>query len=249
MNTAFVTGTSSGLGRGLATVLSEQGWSVYSCSRRGCDLPGVQDALCDLTDSAKVRDALDDLLGGLDRLDLVILYAGILGEIGDLSATPLADLKQVMDVNLWANKTVMDWLHAWGPPVGQVVMISSGASVLGNKGWDGYALSKAALNMLAKLYAREFPETHLTALAPGLIDTALMDQLCDETDAQAFPALRRLLRARGTAAMPGPVDAAERVLSVVERLTDWPSGSFIDLRQILDPEGYGHLYDGNGSRR
>jgi NAD(P)-dependent dehydrogenase (short-subunit alcohol dehydrogenase family) len=67
--------------------------------------------------------------------------------------TPSADLKQVMEVNLWANKAIMDWLHGWGRPIDQILMISSGAAVLGNKGWNGYALSKAALNMLARLYA------------------------------------------------------------------------------------------------
>lgn len=242
MKTAFITGTSSGLGHGLARALSEQGWGVYGCSRRGCDLPGVPDARCDLTDAAQVPATLDALLGPLDRLDLVILNAGILGRFGELSATPLTELKQVMEVNLWANKTVMDWLHGWGRPVGQVVMVSSGASVFGNRGWGGYGLSKAALNMLAKLYAHEFPATHLSALAPGIIDTALMDQICDEHDAQAFPALQRLHQARGTPAMPGPEEAAERVISVLKRLKDWPSGSFIDLRQILDPEGYAQLY-------
>jgi NAD(P)-dependent dehydrogenase (short-subunit alcohol dehydrogenase family) len=249
MNTAFITGTRSGLGRGLARVLSAQGWAVYGCSRRGCDLPGVRDGRCDLTDAAKVPVTLDELLGTLDRLDLVILNAGILGKLGGLSTTPLAELKQVMEVNLWANKTVMDWLHGWGRPVGQVVIISSGASVLGNKGWSGYGLSKAALNMLAKLYAHEFPETHLSALAPGIIDTALMDRICDEHDAQAFPALQRLQQARGTPAMPGPEEAAERVISVLDRLTDWPSGSFIDLREILDPEGYAQLYAGTRPQR
>jgi benzil reductase ((S)-benzoin forming) len=249
MNTALITGTSSGLGHGLAAVLVDQGWAVYGCSRRGCDLPGVQDARRDLTDAAKVPATLDDLLGTLERLDLVILNAGILGKIGDLSATPLEDLKRVMDINLWANKTVMDWLHGWGRPVGQIVMISSGASVLGNRGWGGYGLSKAALNMLAKLYAHEFPQTHLCALAPGIIDTALMDQLCDEHHAQALPAVQRLQQARGTPAMPGPREAAGRVISVLERLRDWPSGSFIDLRQILDPEGYAQLYENAASSR
>ncbi len=74
----------------------------------------------------------------------------------------------------------MDWLLEWGRPVRQVIMVSSGATVLGNKGWGAYALSKAGLNMLARLYDHEFPDTHISALAPGLIDTAMMDYLCVE---------------------------------------------------------------------
>jgi len=166
----------------------------------------------------------------------------VLGRIELLHRLPLDEAKAVMEVNLWSNKTVMDWLHAWGRPVHQVVMISSGAAVLGNKGWGGYALSKAALNMLAKLYAHEFPDTHICALAPGIIDTAMMDHLCDEADADAFPALQRLRAARGTEVMPSPREAAHRILSVLPALREQPSGSFVDIRQLIDPEGYAQLY-------
>lgn len=249
MKTAFITGTSSGLGRGLAEILSRQGWAVYGCSRRGCDLPAVRDRICDLTDEAAVPKALSQLLADVDALDLVVLNAGVVGEIKHLTDTPLDDLKRVMDINLWANKTVMDWLHGCGRPIGRIVMVSSGAAILGNKGWGGYALSKATLNMLVKLYAHEFPQTHLTALAPGIVDTAMMDHLCDEADADAFPALQRLRKARGTDAMPGPVAAAERLVSVLPHLSDWPSGSFVDIREILDPEAYAKLYRTNRDRR
>ncbi|WJW76485.1 SDR family NAD(P)-dependent oxidoreductase [Thiohalobacter sp. IOR34] len=240
--TAFITGTSSGFGHGLAQHLLENGWSVYGCSRRGCDLSGIHDLRCDLTDFAALPGALQGLLGGLEALDLVILNAGVLGEIRRLVETPLESLRQIMEVNLWANKAVMDWLHGWGRPLGQVVMISSGAAVLGNKGWGGYALSKAALNMLAKLYAHEFPDTHISALAPGIIDTPMMDHLCEDADAEAFPALQRLRQARGTEVMPGPLEAATRLVSVLPELKKYPSGSFVDIRQILDPDGYASLY-------
>ena len=226
MKTAFVTGTSSGLGRGLAEYLLSRGWSVYGCSRRGCDLPGIRDAMIDLTDERAVASALNRLLADVGALDLVVLNAGILGGIGDLVETPLKDLKRVMEVNVWANKGIMDWLHDWGRPLDQVVMVSSGAAVLGNRGWSGYALSKAALNMLAKLYAHEFEHTHIAAVAPGIIDTAMMDYLCEEADADAFPALERLRQARGTERMPGPLAAAERLVSVLSELRRWPSGSF-----------------------
>ncbi|MEN8168016.1 MAG: SDR family NAD(P)-dependent oxidoreductase [Pseudomonadota bacterium] len=242
MKTAFITGTSSGLGHGLAQYLNDQGWAAYGCSRRGCDLPGMHDRICDLTDYDSIPTALSGLLADAASLDLVVLNAGILGEIKDLTQTSLEDLKQVMEVNVWANKAVMDWLFEWGRPIDQIVMISSGAAVLGNKGWGGYALSKAALNMLAKLYAHEFAQTHISAVAPGIIDTTMMDYLCDEADAGAFPALGRLQLARGSEAMPGPLDAAERLVSILPRLKDWPSGSFVDIREILDPEGYARLY-------
>jgi NAD(P)-dependent dehydrogenase (short-subunit alcohol dehydrogenase family) len=240
---AFVTGASSGLGAGLARALRRQGWDVYGASRRASGIDGVHDCLVDLTDYAQVPSALAALLGALPRLDLVVLNAGMLGRIRDLGETSLPALKQVMEINLWANKVVLDWLLAWERPVEQVVLISSGASVLGNRGWGGYALSKAALNMLTRLYAHEFETTHLTALAPGIVDTPMMDHLCDEADAERYPALQRLRAARGTAAMPTPDAAAARVLEVLPILRSaYPSGAFVDIREILEPEAYARLY-------
>jgi NAD(P)-dependent dehydrogenase (short-subunit alcohol dehydrogenase family) len=239
---ALITGTSAGLGRGLAQALLARDWSVYGCSRRASDLDGLRSARVDLTRHAAVGPALEGLVAGVPALDLVVLNAGILGAIRDIGETPLEDLQRVMETNVWANKTVLDWLLHSDRPVRQILLISSGAAVLGNRGWGGYALSKAALNMLTRLYAHEFPDTHLAALAPGIIDTAMMDRLCDETDATRFPALERLQSARGTDAMPEPMEAAERILSVLDELRTRPSGSFVDIREILDPEGYAALF-------
>jgi NAD(P)-dependent dehydrogenase (short-subunit alcohol dehydrogenase family) len=239
---ALITGTSSGLGRGLAASLLARDWRVYGCSRRPGDLAGLSAARVDLTDHSAVPAVLDALLDGVPGLGLVVLNAGMLGEIRDISQAPLHDLKEVMEVNVWANKTILDWLTAWGRPVDQILMISSGAAVLGNRGWSGYALSKATLNMLAKLYAHEFPDTHITALAPGIIDTAMMDTLCERSDGTRFPALGRLRAARGTSAMPGPEEAASRILSILPALRGYPSGSFVDIREILEPDEYARLF-------
>jgi benzil reductase ((S)-benzoin forming) len=240
----LITGNSSGLGRGFTEYYLEQGWRVYGCSRSGCDgLEGnVRDVRCDLSDFDAIGPALQSLLADAERLDLVILNAGILGEIKPLTQTPLEQLRSVMDVNVWANKVIMDWLHRWGRPIGQIVMISSGAAVLGNEGWGAYALSKASLNMLARLYSHEFPQTHISAVAPGLIDSALMDYLCVVPDPKQFPALQRIRDARGTDLMPKPREAAERVSGVLPEVKDkFTSGSFVDIREILAPEEYAEL--------
>ncbi len=41
---------------------------------------------------------------------------------------------------------------------------------------------------------------------------------------------------------PGPLAAAERLVSILPHLPGWPSGSFVDIREILDPEAYAKLY-------
>ena len=42
--------------------------------------------------------------------------------------------------------------------------------------------------------------------------------------------------------MPSPREAARRILSVLPALREQPSGSFVDIRQLIDPEGYARLY-------
>lgn len=242
-NKLFITGNSSGLGQGLSELFLEKQWQVYGCSRRGCELDGINDVRCDLTRFDQLPQALETLLQDVEHLDLIVLNAGILGQIKPMSENSVDELRQIMEVNVWSNKVVLDWLLHSGKSVDQIVMISSGAAVLGNKGWGGYALSKSALNMLGKLYAHEFSKTHISAIAPGLIDTPMMDYLCVEPDPEEYPALQRIRDARGTDVMPKPKEAAERIWKVLPHLKEYPSGSFIDIRKILSPDEYERLMD------
>ncbi|MCP4408614.1 MAG: SDR family NAD(P)-dependent oxidoreductase [Gammaproteobacteria bacterium] len=239
----FITGNSSGLGRGLSAAFLKRGCRIFGCSRRGyTGLEGdLKDIQCDLTNFNTIPVAMETLLGKAKGLDLVLLNAGILGEIKTMAKTSMDEIRHIMDINVWSNKLLLDWLLTWDRPVAQIILISSGAAVLGNKGWGGYALSKATLNMLAQLYAHEFPDTHISALAPGLIDTAMMDYLCVEPDPVVYPALNRIRNARGTDVMASPDIAAERIISVLEEVRRFPSGSFVDIRQILEPEEYQKL--------
>lgn len=228
----LITGNSSGLGLALTEQLLAEGSEVFGLSRRGCDASGekLHDIRCDLSDRHAINPALDKLLEGVDSLDLAILNAGILGKIQALHETSVETIDDIMQINVWANKTLIDWLISRDVHCRQIVLISSGAAVNGNAGWGGYSLSKATLNMLTQLYAHELPETHISALAPGLIDTAMQDYLCSEADSDAFPSLQRLRAARGTEAMPNASGAATLLLSRFPDLLQVPSGSFRDVR-------------------
>ncbi|MDO6462095.1 SDR family NAD(P)-dependent oxidoreductase [Granulosicoccaceae sp. 1_MG-2023] len=233
----LITGNSSGLGLSLTGKLLEHGSEVYGLSRRGCPLTheGLHDIHCDLADRHAIQPALDKLLADVSSLDLVVLNAGTLGKIQALHETPLESLDEIMQINVWANKTLIDSLITRSIHCRQIVLISSGAGVRGNAGWGGYALSKAALNMLTQLYAHELPETQINALAPGLMDTAMQDYLCGEADSGQFPSLQRLKAARGTDNMPDADGAAGILLSRFPDLLQEPTGSFRDIRTWPQP--------------
>ncbi len=233
---ALITGNSSGLGHALTDAYLKHGWRVYGLSRRGCQgLKGaLHDIQCGLDNHAHIKPALEKLLGELRHLDLVVLNAGVLGEIRDIQTTPLDAIQQLMDINVWANKLILDWLLHRPISVGQVIAISSGAAVNGSRGWAGYALSKATFMMLTRLYAVECPNTHFISLAPGLIDTAMQDYLCDEgrLSAGEFPSLARLRQARGTKDMPTAEQAASNIIQLLPRLRQYESGAFVDIRNL-----------------
>jgi len=235
MRNVFVTGVSSGIGHAMCAELLARGDAVYGVSRRTPDDLVEHEkfhfASIDLT-AGDAAEKIGELLSGVPHLHLAILNAGVISSFGDMAETPLDELRHVMDVNLWGNKTVIDAVFRDERTIEQLVTISSGASVNGHRGWNGYSISKAALNMLTMLYAREQPQTHFCALAPGIIDTYMQQQVADAPEDERFPALARLRSKRGTDEMPGPEEAASRLLSVIDRLPDVvESGDFADVRK------------------
>ena len=232
----LTTGNSDGIGLGLTQEYLDRRLPVYGISRRGCPVTHakLRDMRCDLSQFDQVGNTLHMLLNGVTRLSLVVLNAGVLGDIKELHQIPIADIKQIMDVNLWANKAVMDWLHSSGIQIDQIVFMSSGAAVNASKGWGGYALSKAALNMLAKLYVHEFPDSHITAFAPGIVHTQMLDHINHHVNANEFPSAKVLQEAIGTDSMPEPREASKRLAEAFEKLLTYPSGSFLDIRTMME---------------
>lgn len=233
----LITGTSSGLGEAFAEYYLDQGARVYGLSRRGSSIQheNLFDARVDIGELDQLTPVLAELLSGVEKLDLVILNAGILGEIQAMHTLDMQALKQLMDINVWSNKLILDYLCEGGIELDQVVAISSGAAVNGNKGWGAYSLSKATLNMLIKLYAAEYEQVHFSSLAPGLVDTRMQDHLCsqDIVDEQEFPSVMKLRQARGTEAMPTADVAAANIAAVMPELKQkLNSGDFVDMRNL-----------------
>ncbi len=233
----LVTGVSSGLGLALARKYLFAGWTVYGLSRRKPpDLSeggSFRHGSVDLAEHASIPETLELLLPEKVKLDLALLNAGTTGRFGDTRDTPLELIKSVMDVNVWANKVILDFLCSRRVPPSQVIAISTGASITGHRGWNAYSLSKAALNMLMRLYSRELPVTHFTALAPGLIDTPMLQAVMSLPSDDTFPTIDRMKSKRGTPELMTPDQAAERLLKIIDRLPEEvESGSYVDSRQM-----------------
>ncbi len=233
----LITGTSSGIGYGLATEYLKRGHVVYGISRKSNDdLSAYQNyhhLSMDLTKFKEVDQKLCEFLKDEDSIDIAILNAGFLSEIKDLKNTDIDTLQYSMDLNVWANKVIIDTLLDCVEEVTQIVAISSGAAASASRGWNAYAISKAALNMLVSLYAKEQPQTHFCALAPGIIDTSMQDYISSLENDERFPIIARLKSIKGTEEMPKPDEAAKTLIRAFDTLTHMKSGSFIDVSELI----------------
>ena len=233
----LITGTSRGLGLALARKLLETGNAVWGCSRGDSPLErefpeAYHHRQIDLADDQTGRQAFKALLKDVDGFGLVILNAGILPAIRDMKDTDLETLRNVMEINVWANKWILDIVLDLPVKPAQVVAISSGAAVSGSRGWNAYSISKAGLNMLVKLYAAEEPDVHFTALAPGLVDTAMQDYISSIEEDAEFETVQRLKEAKNTPDMPSPKEAADSILGVLDELKASDNGAFLDIRKM-----------------
>jgi len=231
MQNILITGVSSGLGLALAEAYLSQGDAVYAIGRT---LPKHLDSNphffffpYDLKETFMIRDTLPAFFAN-HTFDIVILNAGVLGDIQTLDESALSDIKEVMEVNVWANKELIDTLAGSAQFVGQIIGISSGAAVNGSKGWGAYSLSKSSLNMLLNLYSKELPEIHFTALAPGIIDTPMVQHIMNDVNEEEFPSAKTLKAGD----IQTPQSAAKRLIHLFPKLLEYESGSFLDVRTM-----------------
>ena len=94
-------------------------------------------------------------------------------------------------------------------------------------------LSKAALNMMMKVYAIENPKTHFLSLSPGPVNTSMQDFICEELDGEKFEWKKKFVELRENNEAPSAEEAAEKIYELLPQLKEeLESGSFIDVRKI-----------------
>lgn len=226
MANVLITGSSSGLGLALAQSFCEQGDEVYGISRSQTPLP-IKQITCDFNQLDTLRERLFELTQNIS-IDYVFLNAGLLGKIAVVSKLSHDDFLTVFNVNVFANKIVIDALLR-NNKLKNIIGISSGAALKTYFGWSIYCTSKAAFKQLISSYADENPSIHFLSLAPGIVKTKMQDHLYS-LDATEIPSLEKFHSLYNS--MESPDIVAKKIINNLTTLDVLPSGSFYDLRDI-----------------
>ena len=221
---ALVTGGSSGIGAAVVGELRRAGTQVAVIDRDAAEGDGDLAVVCDVTDEAAVAAAVGEVRGRFGSLDLAVCNAGI-GGFSPLLEMTADEWDRVFAVN--ARGVFVTMREAARVMVadgtgGAIVVTSSVSAVLGERGMAHYGSSKAAVNQLVRIAARELGPQGITvnAVAPGATDTALFSSTA------AIPGYRRRVAERSALGEVGSAEAVAAAVVAVAGLR-WVTGAVV----------------------
>jgi NAD(P)-dependent dehydrogenase (short-subunit alcohol dehydrogenase family) len=198
---ALITGASRGIGAAMARRYAAEGAHVVLLARGQGGLEEIDDAIraagggatlvpMDLADTSAIDGLAGPLLDRFGRLDILLANAAMLGRLTPLAQYPPDLWRQVFDVNLHANWRLIRALDPLlrASPAGRALFVTSGITRSLAPYWGAYAASKAALEAMVAIYAKEVEHSNLRVnlVNPGPTRTALRAQAFPGEDARAL---------------------------------------------------------------
>jgi NAD(P)-dependent dehydrogenase (short-subunit alcohol dehydrogenase family) len=183
---ALITGASKGIGEAIALTLAAHGAKVVINSRKQEDIDKVAnlvraaggDCLAlagNAGDVATCKSLVDQTVSHYGGLDILVNNAAANPSFGPVVETPEWAYDKIMSVNVKAPFELAKYAY---PELkkrggGSVINLSSIAGDTPDPGLGIYSVSKAALNMLTKVMAKEWAPDNIrvNAICPGLIKT------------------------------------------------------------------------------
>lgn len=233
----IITGGSSGLGLAIATRAPFEA-RIVDVSRSGPpDGMGIEHHAADLAEPegwTAVSERIEELVAQESPSRSVFVHAaGTLTPMGFAGEVDEAGYIRNVLLNGAAGQVLGHaYLSAIRDQEGthDLVMISSGAASSTYPGWSSYGAGKAALNQWVRYVGEEQKlrgRVRVSAIAPGVIDTAMQAQIRDMSE-EDFPRVQRFRDLHQRGDLVQPEDAADRLWDAVE--SGLEPGAVIDLR-------------------
>lgn len=212
---ALVTGATRGIGQATALALAAAGAHVVAVGRTSGALEELDDLIARAGSTAtlvpldiKDGEGIDRLGGALyerfGKLDIFVGNAGVLGPMTPLAQVDPKEWDDTLAVNLTANWRLIRSLDPLLrlSSAGRAVLLSSGAAHKARAFWGPYAVTKAAVEVLARTWAAEvanISSLKVNLINPGPIRTRMR--------AKAFPS-------EDPNSLPAPEEVAQSILSL-----------------------------------
>jgi len=198
----LVTGASRGIGAAVAERFAAEGAHIVAVARDEDELTGLDDRIRAAGGEAATLVPLDvtngealDRLGGTiaeryGHLDVLVGNAALLGDLGPLSHIEPRSWDRVLEVDLTANWRLIRATDALlrASEAGRAIFVTSGVASRPRAYWGAYAVAKAGLEGLVRVYAAEVAKSNVrvNALDPGKIRTAMRAKAMPGEDPQTL---------------------------------------------------------------
>lgn len=192
---AIVTGASKGIGESIARFFADAGAKVVISSRKQADLDTLANEMrqtgADVTaiaahvgDSEQLKNLVDQTIATYGGIDILVNNAAANPHYGPTLEFPESAFEKIMQINVKSPMEITKLVH---PSMknrggGSIINISSIAGLTPDPGLGMYSVTKAALNMLTKVYAKELGHDgiRVNAICPGLIKTKFSQALWED---------------------------------------------------------------------
>ncbi len=241
MKVALVTGSNQGIGKGIADILSVNGYTVVYSDVHD-EMPNVKYYVkCNIASAEDRKAALGYIDKNFGRLDLLVNNAGVACKVRmDILETTEESFDRLISINtkgtffmcqLFANYMIacLDKnLKDYEP---RVVNIASNSSYTSSVSRGEYCISKAGVSMITTLFADKLGEYNIPVLEvrPGIIKTPMTTTVTEKYDKLISEGVTPIKR-WGT-----PEDVAKCVLAVAKGLLDFSTGT------VLNTDGGFHI--------
>jgi NAD(P)-dependent dehydrogenase (short-subunit alcohol dehydrogenase family) len=200
---AVVTGASRGLGRSIALALAKEGAHIIATARTQGGLEELDDDIRKLGGTATlapadIKDfaAIDRLGAGIferwKKLDILVGNAGLLGKLTPLPHLDPKLYDEVLAVNVTANYRLIRSLDPLlkASDAGRAVFVTSGLAQKRWAYWGAYAMTKAALEAMVSVYAKECADSSMrvNCFSPGATRTGMRAKAMPGEDPMTLPA-------------------------------------------------------------
>lgn len=196
----MVTGASSGIGKGIAILLSKLGANIIMVARNEEKLKETYDELepgnhsyylMDLNNLDEIENMIKNVCSNGEKLNGLVHSAGISMTI-PLQYLKLSDVENIMSVNFYSFLEMVKHFskRKYNDNGGSIVAISSISSRVGARGLTAYCASKGALESAIRSMALELAPKNIriNAIAPSIIATQIYDGLKDIVNNNDFEA-------------------------------------------------------------